>query len=58
MVRKFSPLIQTTSTEPPLLRPAVFSPRTRFTASAVSVSLTCVTLTLKRRSASCAAHCR
>ena len=40
MAAKFSPLIQIRSTEPPSLRPAVFSASTRETASAVSASFT------------------
>ena len=45
MVRKFGPFSQIRSTVPSLLRPAVFSATTRVTASAVSLSRTCTTLT-------------
>ena len=45
MARKLGPLIQIRSTEPSRLRPADFSAITRVTASAVSLSRTCWTLT-------------
>ena len=45
MLRKFGPLIQIRSTVPSALRPAAFSVMTRVTASAVSLSLTWLTLT-------------
>ncbi len=58
IVRKFSPLIQTRSTEPSRERPACFSARTRFTTSAVSAIFTCSSFTPWRFSTSPAAHCR
>ena len=41
IARKFSPLIQIKSIEPPVCRPAAFSATTRATASEVSVIFTC-----------------